>query len=304
MIEQRGFEITGRKESKERGENVEILLKIIRHGLRDPKTNMLTDIGRKITREKALSSGLSGEDFDYVKAAGSTVGPYAEVDGKEMGRALETAHIYANGVALDGALNTRPTKVLSYTNLVSKVPYNHIEIYNANLPENFETLSDVEKVDVQAKAQIAVTEHILGLTGHEADQYRKEAAGSTAYLIVHYQEMAHRLKSGKKALIPAGVHGSMLEFLMKVALVRKDAEGNEIRGFSTLEEIGGHHGSSEVFTVRIATDEEGNDKTLEFTFDDPNRPNLGNMTLDANKVKELAAYYKELHPELRAMRTP
>lgn len=308
MMEQKGFEGQVSKESVERGKNVRILLKIIRHGLRNPKDNMLTDIGRDITREKAIESSLSGEDFDYVKAIGSTVGPYAEVNVGEkkekMGRALETAHIYANEIASDDSLNTRPTEVLSYTEVVSKVPYNHTQIYNANLPENFESLSDEEKVEAQAKAQIAVTEHILGLTGHEAEQYRKEAAGSIAYLITHYQEVAHRLKSGKKALIPAGSHGSFMEFLMKAALVRKDVEGKEIRGFSTLDEIGGPHSPSEAFTIDVETDESGNDKPLKFTFDDTDRPNLGEMELDRQTVEELAEFYKSFHPELRALRSP
>jgi len=264
---------------------------------------MLTDIGRDITSKNAQKSGLSGEDFDYIKAIGSTVGPYADVEGEKMGRALETAHIYANEIAPDGTLNTRPTEVLSYANLVSKVPYNHTEIYNANLPENFESLSDEEKVEAQAKAQIAVTEHVLGLTGPEADQYRKEAAGSLAYLITHYQEVVHRLKSGTKTLLPAGSHGGFVEFLMKAALVRKDAEGKKIRGFSTLNEIGGPHSPSEAFTVGVATDRSGNDKPLKFTFDETNRPDLGEMELDAKTVKELAEFYKELHPEFRALRT-
>lgn len=312
-MEQGSFEGQVSKESIERGKNVTILLKIIRHGLRNPKDNMLTDMGRDITREKARESDVSREDFDYIKAIGSTTGPYVDVEGKKMsrlaevggqkmGRALETAHIYANEVAPDNSLNTRPTEVLDYTKIVSPVPYNHKAIYDANLPENFESLSKEEKVEAQAKAQIAVTEHILGLTGSEAEQYRKEAAGSIAYIITHYQEVAHRLKSGNKALIPAGIHGSFIEFLMKAALVRKDADGKEIRGFSTLDEIGRPHSPSEAFTIDVETDESGNDKPLKFTFDDIDRPDLGEMELDRQIVKELAEFYKSLHPELRGLR--
>ncbi len=290
------------QESKERGKDVEILVKIIRHGLRDPKTNMLTDIGRKITREKAEESGLSGEDFKYVKAVGSTTGPYAEVEGEEMGRALETAHIYANEIAPDSALNTRPTEVLDYMKIVSPAPYNHKAIYDANLPENFDTLTTEEKVGAQAEAQIAVTKHVLGLTGEKADQYKKECAGSLAYLLTHYQKAAHHLESGSKTLIPAGNHGSFMEFLMQAALVRRDAEGKEIRGFGTLEEIGGPHSSSEAFSVSVATDEKGNDKPIKLTFDEKSRPDFGEMHLDSETVKSLAEFYKGLHPELRGLR--
>jgi len=282
------------KEVPKRGANVEICLKLLRHGIRDPKTNMLTDIGREQTRDKAVESGLYEEDFDYIKAIGSTAGPYVNVNEQKMGRALETAHIYANEIATDSALHTRPTDVLDYKKIVSAVPYDHIKIYNSSIPENFDNLSDKEKIEAHAKAQIVTVEHVLELTSTEADQYRKECAGSMAYLITHYQEVAHHLKSGKNALIPAGVHGNFMEFLMKAALIRKDAEGNEVRGFGTLDEIGGPHSTSEAFTVNIATDESGNNKPLKLIFDDATRPNLGEMTLDADIVKELSKFYKEL----------
>src|SRR3989344_5951387 len=107
-------------EAKEFGTNVELLLKIIRHGERDPKTNFLTDQGREITKQEAekfkTNVGNGVDDFDLVKAIGSTVGP---ANSEGMGRAEETAHIYAHEIVGEDAGATRKTEVLSYENIKS-----------------------------------------------------------------------------------------------------------------------------------------------------------------------------------------
>lgn len=277
------------------GKNVEIILKIIRHGDRDPNTNMLTDFGIDETKSRANESGLNKNDFDVVHAIGSTVGPY---DKNGMGRAEATAHIYAKEIAGDENFNTRKTEVLAYDKLKSKVPYDHKAVYNSFLPKNFADLSPKEKAKAGVEAQGKLVDFVLALDTPEAEKYKEEGAGSVAYIIKHYQKAAHRLESGKKDLVPAGMHGTFMEFLFQKALIRKDVEGKEIKGFNDLSEIGGQHNVSEAFTIKIKTDQDGNDEPLVITFDNTNRPAFTKLFLDQSVTDELSKKYKELHPEI------
>lgn len=281
------------------GKDVEILLKIIRHGDRDPSTNMLTDFGVEETARKARESSLEADDFDVMRAMGSTVGPY---DKNDRGRAEATAHIYVKEIAGDENFHTRKTEVLAYDSLKSKVPYDHKAVYNSFLPKNFADLSPEEKGKAGVEAQGKLVDFVLTLNTPEAQKYKEEGAGSVAYMIKHYQEAAHRIVSGKKHLTVDGMHGTFMEFLFQKALIRKDVEGKEIKGFNNLSEIGGQHNVSEAFTIKVKTDQDGNDEPLVLAFDNTNRPAFTEMILDKSVVDELSKKYKELHPEISALR--
>ena len=211
-----------------------------------------------------------------------------------MGRALETADIYAHEIVGDEAFNTRTNDILNYKTLITKPPYDHIGIYNSNLPENFSELPDEEKAVAAKKAQTATVNHLLSLTGPEADAYKKEVAGSFAYVVDHYMKMAKRLNEGSQVLIPAGTHGGTMELLLQQAMVHGDKDGNKKVGFTDISEIGGEMNPSDSYNVDIATDERGEYKTLKVLFDSPGRPQE-EMYLDVDRVKELAGYYQELH---------
>lgn len=292
MALERGFE-RRLESSAEQGRNVEIVLKFIRHGERD-KEGKLTDFGREVTRQRAKESDFKKGDFDAVKAIGSTGGPKGPT-GQQ--RALETAHIYANEIAGDDAFRTKQEKVLSYETLKNPMPYDHIEIYNANLPADFDTLSEVEKVAAAKKAQTAVVNHIVSLKNPEAIAYKREAAGSFAYIIDHYQHMAPRLKSDSRVLIPAGSHGGLMEHLLQQTLIWHDETGQQRTGFSSLQELGGDFDPSEAFNVEIATDNQGNPGQLRVSFDDPKRPQDQDMHLDSERLQQLRDYYVELHKD-------
>lgn len=279
-------------ERKESGENVEIVLKFIRHGERDLEGN-LTDYGRTVTKERAQESGVLKTDFDAIKAIGSTAGPKGP---SGMQRSLETADIYAHEIAGDEAFQTRARDILSYEKLINDIPTDWAQIYNANIPANFSELSDEQKASAAQKAQTATVNHVFQLNTPEAEAYKREVAGAFAYVIDHYQQMAKRLKSGSRVLIPAGTHGGVMEFILQQALVRKDEKGNEITGLSNLEEIGGEFDPSEAFNVDVATNENGEDKALVVTFDNQRRPH-NEFYLDPQKIAELKGYYQELHEQ-------
>jgi hypothetical protein len=278
-------------ESKDFGKNVEIMLKFIRHGERS-KDGKLTDYGRSVTAERARQSEFKKEDFDAVKAIGSNAGSKNE---KGMARSLESADIYAHEIAGDEQFVTRSQKILNYENFVSKEPFDWAEVYNSNLPADFETLSDDEKAAAGKKAQTATVNHLITLDTPEAQAMRQEAAGSFAFLIDHYMKMAKKLKSESKVLIPAGTHGGVMEFVLQQALVRKDEDGKEVVGFKDIADIGGEFSPSEGYNVDIATDEEGKPTDLKVSFDNENRPALRDAHLDVAKLEELKDLYAKLH---------
>ena len=61
------------KERSERGENVQVRVKFLRHGERTPEGE-LTDYGRKVTKEQAIDSDEHWGDYHAVKAIGSDAG--------------------------------------------------------------------------------------------------------------------------------------------------------------------------------------------------------------------------------------
>ncbi len=277
--------------SPERGRNIRIILKMIRHGERT-KEGLLTDYGRKVTRERARESGIKAGEFEAVKAVGSTAGPKSPTG---MGRSLETAHIYAEELAGEKAFQARAKDMLSYETLKSSSPYDHRAVYNANLPPNFEELSDEEKAKAAKKANEAAINHFLSLDTPEAEAFKKEVAGAFAYFVEHYEKMAKHLKSGSRVLLPSGTHGGLMEPFLQQTLVRRLEDGREILGFKKLEEIGGDFDPSEAFNVEVGTDNAGSPTTLKVTFDNPDRPKPTEAYLDRERLHELSEYYQKLH---------
>lgn len=287
----------------EKGRNVHITIKFIRHGLRTPVVGKtggeLTEYGRGVTRENARESGLKGDDFDAVKAFGSTA---KEELSTAQPRSLETADIYATEItkiASGKKLKTRGRDVLNYQTLVSPIPYDHDEIYNRIYKENLpnpDNSTDEDKAKASKAAQAAVLNHSMALQTPEAINYRKEIAGAFSYFIDTYIKMSQRLKSGSKVLIPAGTHGGSMEPFLQQILVRRFSDGTEIHGFEKVEEIGGEFDSSEAFNVEVATDDKGSLQKIKVIFDNKDRPR-DEMYLDIEKIQELKDFYISLHPK-------
>jgi len=277
-----------KKETFEKGKNTEIVLRIMRHGDRD-LNGRLTNYGKETTKKKTDASSDKYKDFFAVKPIGSEAGKRSGFGA----RALETAEIFAHGIDPDTIYNTRAENTLSYETLINKVPYNHVEIYNANLPENHNELSDDKKAEAAKIAQKAVLNHSMSLETPDVMAYKKESAGAFAYLIKHYMDVAKRIKENSKVLIPAGTHGGIMEMLLKYALVQEN-NGEKRIGFSNINDIGGEFSPSDGYDVDIKTDEYGKIKKLLVNFD-TDRPVAKGSYLDSGIVDELASYYESLH---------
>jgi len=276
--------------SSERGKNVQITLKFIRHGLRTP-SGELTDYGKEITRQKARESKPDIEHVNVVGAMGSDSGPIGTTG---MQRSLETAHIYASEINADKRLQTRGAPILGYDMQVNPIPFDWDKVYNENLPDNFATLSDEEKDNASKEAQAAVLNHFMSLQTPEAINCRKEIAGSFTLVIDSYMKFIKGVKSGTEALLTEGTHGGRMEPFLQELLVRRTSDGQEIHGFEKIEDIGGAFDSSESFNVQVATDENGNSQKLKVTFDNKDRPQ-DEMYLDTKKLQELKDFYVTLH---------
>ena len=284
-------EIIEQEKTPEKGANVLVQVKFIRHGERT-KEGELTDYGREITRSNARKSGLKEQGFDAVKAYGSQAGPKNK---KGMGRAMETADIYTEEVKVeDQEYVTRAKDILNFETLKTPFPYDHTGIYNANLPENFNNLSDKEKIEAARRAQSATVNHLLSLKTPEAETFKKEVAGVFAKIINHRVKLSQKINSGSKALLVEGTHGPMPELLLEEALIRKTSEGEEIRGFQDINEIGGPLYPSESIDVLVGRNEKGELRPLKVELD-PVKQIVGEMYLDQSKLDELEAFYNKIH---------
>lgn len=274
----------------EKGRNVDITLKFIRHGLRTP-SGELTDYGKEVTRQKARESRSEIESFNVVGAMGSDSGPTGATG---MQRSLETAHIYAEEIESDKKLQTRGAPILGYDTRVIPIPFDWDEVYNRNLPKNFDTLSGEEKDRASKAAQATVINHFMSLQTPEAINCRKEIAGSFARVIDHYMRAIKGVKSGTKALLLQGTHGGSMEPFLQELLIRRTPDGKEIHGFEKIEEIGGEFDSSEAFNVEVVTDNNGDLQKLRLSFDNKDRPK-DDMYLDTENLQELKDFYIGLH---------
>lgn len=293
------------KFEREKGANVEIVLHILRHGDRN-LDGTLEEYGRERTREKAKISHLASEEFDAVKAFGSTAGPKTEIEGEDMKmqRSLETAHIFGKEIAGDELYKTRPRDVLNYETMVLEMPFDYLEIHENFANEcirdvlksdkSFDDLSDDEKKKVSQYADEKSVEHLMSLQTESAIDTRKEIAGSFAVLIQRYARMAQeKLKSNQKLLFPLGSHTGMIEPFLSESVIWKDKDGNEKHG-ATLGEIGGNFKPSEGFDIVLKTDQDGKLERVQMRFDNQTRLG-GDVCLDMQKIDEFAEFYSELH---------
>lgn len=83
-----------------------------------------------------------------------------------------------------------------------------------------------------------------------------------------------------------------MEPLLTEAMVRNKNGKKITRG--KLEDVGGNFDPSEGFDVRIKTDKNGELEQYEVELSDSKR-SLKSVYLDADKINELANFYRKLH---------
>jgi hypothetical protein len=116
------------------------------------------------------------------------------------------------------------------------------------------------------------------------------ASGLAARLDL-FRRMSDRVNPDESVNLPQITHDLDIACLLKQALLRK-IDGQEVRGFENIEEIGGPFEPNEYFEFHLKQD--GAIPKVSLTFSDPERSALiGDSELDMNKVAELNKVYQE-----------
>ena len=300
-----GFRLPIERQEVTLGKNVQIHLFAMRHGDRSPE-GALSDEGREQAR-------LRGEAFrarlaetggvDAVKVYGSTDGPQIPIETPngemEMGRAGETGFIAGSQIDPEYQHEVDLVEALGHEKILTPAPYegSYPDFYKSFLPDNYAELEGDVKIAAGNEAQKKIVEYYFekAETTENGATYFKEIAGAVAFRILEYQRMAHKLYSDSSLAIVQGGHGPSFDFLFKSALIRESPDGGEpIRGFETLDEIGGQQQTAEGFDIKIGTTTEGQDAEITLEFVESHRP-AGVMKLDREVLRELAAFYADLH---------
>jgi len=242
------------------GRNVEVKAIFMRHGpraeMRDTtEKTLISEAGKKKIREigKALETGRHG-----IKGYTS-----------QVERAVETANLVLEEQEKNSAKVFKLRKKSELGLLPSSENFSRrfMEITNENLPWNFEELEEGEKQETFDKAEDKALDWWLKMRDRRPDEKTpspQEVAADIAKLVNRYIRMADRLYSGSEIDLLNTSHKGTLEPFLKEVLIRKiqDEKGKEkiVRGFESIEEIGGGMRPAESWELDIKTDENGNKK--------------------------------------------
>ena len=304
----------------EKGSNVGIVLAMQRHGVRYPtelseelkakgiKSGQLMPEGvtttqREIQREGVRPGSALSIFVDKIRVVGSPAGP---VDETGEQRSLRTARIVAEELAkmrkggYDGV--AAPSPILSYGTMTyfesDKVPYDHEGVYDAA-----EKTARAEGKDVEVAASIAQDAALnaaFSSTHPNAESMKKEAAGAFAVFIEQMIDRMKNMQNNETAIVPAGTHGGVMEYLLQQAMIWTDEEGKQHGpGFMRIEEIKGAFMASEGYNLEIENGRDGKLSEIRVTFQDKaRRSGIYNAQIDISLMHSLADYYRGLHKEI------
>ncbi|TSC94772.1 MAG: Uncharacterized protein CEN87_306 [Parcubacteria group bacterium Licking1014_1] len=270
------------EETNERfGRNVEIRATFMRHATKADASDitgksLLSKKGQEESREK----GKKLETKEHgIKAYMSPVA-----------RAIETADLILEEQEKKG---TKVFKSRKKAELVlwpgSKNLYNEFaKITKENLPADYDNLREDEKQEVYEKAEDFAVDWLLypgekKFDTESASPY--EIAVGISKLVDRYIKMSDRLYSGSSVDLLNVSHKGTFEAFLKEVLLRKNEQGEVVRGFDKIEEIGGALKPAESWELDIRTDETGK-KTIKLHF------RGGEFDLDLQKLEELLSSKK------------
>lgn len=245
------------EEKKERGRNVEIHSFFVRHGentvsATTPDTG-LTELGR----EDSLKFGQSLNEKDAIKSYSS-----------DTERTEKTANEIVEGSLTEKKMNHRINKELSFIyskegDFSKKV----MDIKRGIMGNDFSNLTKEEQDKRIHEATTKQTDYYLGFGGKRPDPETYsplETASTLARRLDIYNKMLEKLYSGSSVDLINASHDFNLSAFLKEIIVRK-IDNKEVRGFDSIEEIGGPINYNEGFEVVGKTDDEGN-KNIKMYF--------------------------------------
>jgi len=259
------------------GKNVEVSAIFMRHGekalseetgetgLTEKGQEMSKDFGRKLIKKDAIKPYSSGTDRT-IESVESAV------------NSSPTNHRLKLRIRDDLGIGYNP-KAPFFKNLFT-------QIRPGILGANFSMLSSAEQDELLQKYQTLQHDSYLAHRQRpdEGTQAPLELAAGIARRVKTYIKMADRINSGSKVDLLNGTHDLVIAAFLKEVIIRT-VDGKEVKGFSSVKEIGGPIGYNESFTVRILTDEHG-EKEVVLLFRDQE------FKIDMERLTELSATEK------------
>lgn len=262
------------------GKNVKIHVLFLRHGEKEMNTTTgaetgLTERGRKESAE----FGKSLDKKDLIKAYSSNTD-----------RTKESAELIVATSPTEKKMNLRLKEELSFNydkkgDFVNKL----METKKEMLGHDFNGLREEEKKERMDKYENWATDYYLNFGDQRPDEGTMspvETAAMTSKLAERYAKMADRVYSGSDIQLINDTHDFNIASFLKEVLIR-DINGQKIRGFKSIEEVGGHLEFNEGFELLVESDNEGK-KNIKFGFRGQQ------YELDAQRLSELVKIAEDL----------
>ena len=266
------------------GKNVKIHAIFLRHG--EKETDMtaadtgLTERGRR----ESLEIGRKLDEKDLIKAYSS-----------DTDRTKESAELIVFASPTEKKMKHRIEKELSFYYDKNGVFFNNLmKAKKEMLGNGFKELQEEEKKEKMEKYENWATDYYLSFSEQRPDERTMspvETAAIMAKRVEAYIKMADRLRSGSDIQMINDTHDLNLAAFLKEALVR-DVNGQKIRGFKSIEEIGGSLAFNEGFEIIVENDEEGK-KNIKFVF------RGRQYELDFQRLNELSKIAKDVEKNFK-----
>lgn len=261
------------------GKNVKICAIFLRHGEKEIDTATaetgLTERGRK----ESTDVGKNLDKKDLIKGYSSNTD-----------RTKESAKIIVATSPTEKKMNLRIKEELDFYydkngDFVNKL----MKVKKEMLGHDFNGLQEEEKKERMDKYENWATDYYLSFIDQRPDAGTMspvETAAMTSKIAERYVKMADRLNSCSDIQLINDTHDFNLAAFLKEILIR-DVNGQKVRGFKSIEEIGGHLGFNEGFEFIVENNNEGK-KNIKIGF------RGRQYELDAQRLSELVKIAKEV----------
>ncbi|MDD5039998.1 MAG: hypothetical protein PHY34_02500 [Patescibacteria group bacterium] len=272
------------REARERGRDVQLIIRLGRHGDKEPGQmyGLLSPRGEQSTKDYGRSftateqSGLKGYASGQQRAD--------RTRDNIVGSASDETFI---------KLDPRQRKELDYSSIRSFPEGGWVKYGKQYLEEHYPQFDSLAP-DVQLRA-MQEAEDFLCNKALQDPVYTEEAASNIGHFVDTQIRMADHLKSGSRAVLVDVSHNTPLTCFLSKCLIIEDPEtGEERRGFQGVEEIGGSFKPVEFVELDVTIDQKG-EKTVVPRFGDIERLKGLKWRIDMEELKRLSQAYIEAH---------
>lgn len=268
-----------RVENKEKlGRNIKIHAIFVRHG----EKGLSTITGEtRLTKRGRRESKKFGRRLEKREA----IKPYSS----DTERTRETAKLIVEASPTKKKMRQRVKKELGFYSKDGDFVREAMKIKKETLGEDFNSLSKEEKKRRIRESDKRQTNYYLSFGDKRSDPETYspvEAAAMVARRVDLYIRMTEKLHSNTDVDLINVSHDLSLSAFLKEVLVR-DLEEKKVRGFNTIDEIGGPIEFNEGFEILIQTDDQGK-KSVNMSFRNQE------YQVDMERLKELVEISKSL----------